>query len=126
MAIQRVATAKRNAESKRQEDATKTALLKAGLTYVERKEVQKRAKAAPSYDKDKGIQNHNVRDLLGLGEFAERERVAERDVAHLAGGEFGEGDRLGFDGAAVAGGGGALGGHERMFARGWPWGQLSP
>jgi hypothetical protein len=76
MAIQRVATAKRTAESKRQEEATRMALLKAGLTYIARKEVQKRAKDAPSYDKDKGIQNHNVRDLLGLGEFTSEFKVA--------------------------------------------------
>jgi hypothetical protein len=76
MAIQKVATAKRNAESKRQEAATKLALLNAGLTYVEREEVQERTKEAPSYDKKKGIENHNVRDLLGLGEFTSEFRVA--------------------------------------------------
>ena len=76
MAIQRVATAKRSAESKRQEAATKQALVRAGLTYVERDEVQKRAKEAPSYDAMRGIENHNTRDLLGLGEFTSEFKVA--------------------------------------------------
>lgn len=76
MAIQKVATAKRSGESQRQELATKNALLKAGLTYVDRAEVRKRAKAAPSYNNDKGIQNHNLYALLDLGEFTSEFKVA--------------------------------------------------
>jgi hypothetical protein len=76
MAIQRVATAKRNAESQRQETDVKKALLAVGLTFVDREEIKKRSKTAASFDTKKGIQNHNVRDLLGLGEFTNEFKVA--------------------------------------------------
>lgn len=76
MAIQRVATAKRSAESKRQEAAARKALEDAGLRFVERSEVWSRSKAAASFNKNKGIENHNVRDLLGLGEFTSEFKVA--------------------------------------------------
>src|SRR5262249_26691718 len=58
------------------EAATKKALEAAGLTYVDRKDVRKRAADAPSYDPAKGIENHNLRDLLSLGEFTSEFKVA--------------------------------------------------
>lgn len=76
MALQKVETEKRTAEAKRQEAGTKKTLELVGLTYVEREEVAKRAKSAPSYDKKKGIENHNIYALLDLGEFTSEFKVA--------------------------------------------------
>jgi hypothetical protein len=76
MALQRVETQKRTAESKRQEIATRKTLEAARLTFVESSEVVKRAANAPTYRSAKGIENHNLYALLDLGEFTSEFKVA--------------------------------------------------
>jgi hypothetical protein len=77
-ALQRVATAKRIAAAARQEDLAKECLTDpaVGLTLLSRKEVQARAKDAPSYDSKKGIENHNLHYLLRPAEFTSEFKVA--------------------------------------------------
>ena len=77
-ALQRFATAKRNAAAVRQERLARDCLTDptVGLTFVPRKEVQARARKAPSYDSRKGIENHNLHFLLQPGEFTNEFKVA--------------------------------------------------
>ena len=57
-----------------------------------------------------------LRSVAGRVQPKQPERIAERDMTHLAGGELCEENGSCLDGAAVAGSGGALRGHEHMFA----------
>ena len=79
MAIQRSATAARLAAAKRQEEAAKTALTlpSVGLTFVPTTELRKRGKRiTPNYTGRRGIESHNLRDLLSPGEFTSEFKVA--------------------------------------------------
>lgn len=77
-ALQRVATNKRIAAAKRQEDLAKECLTHStvGLTLVSRRELLERAKTAPSYDGRRGIESHNLSFLLRPGEFTSEFKVA--------------------------------------------------
>jgi hypothetical protein len=78
MAIQRSSTAARIVSAQRQEKAAKDTLTdpSVGLTFVPTKEVQKRGKKAASYAGKRGIESHNVRDLLNPGEFTAEFKIA--------------------------------------------------
>lgn len=78
MAIQRSSTAARIASAKRQEAAAKDTLTdpSVGLTFVPTANVRKRGKNAASYSGKRGIESHNVRDLLNPGEFTAEFKIA--------------------------------------------------
>ena len=79
MAIQRSSTAARLASARRQEGAAKKTLTNpsVGLTFVPTAAVAKRGKKlGANYKQGRGIESHNIRDLLNLGEFTSEFKVA--------------------------------------------------
>lgn len=76
MALQRASTAKRTAGAKSQEEAARDCLTAVGLTHVAPALVRERARKLTSYTAKRGIEPHNLRDLLSPGEYTSEFLVA--------------------------------------------------